>query len=112
MEHHDDGPDPSQSQRQSPKPLGRYAHVLVGLADDAGEPFEELMAAVTAGPGCNSWGCGIPPLDDPEAVAEGWVEVLVDAHDIDVEGDDFAEYYVLRAAIERFISGPRRPPDD
>ena len=34
------------------------------------------------------------------------------AHDIDVEADGFAEYGVLTAATERFIRGPRRPPED
>jgi hypothetical protein len=96
-----------ESSRGPDRPLRRYAYVLVEL-NGMSEPFEGLAEAVDDVAGCTSLSVCIPPLRSPAEVAEGWVEAIVDAHEIDEE-DARTEKTIAHAikALTALIQAPR-----
>ena len=91
------------------RPQRRYGYVLVAIDDEVDAPFDALADAVNSVAGCSTLSTCVPPLKQPASVAEGWMNTIIDAHELDEE-DEHAERLVAEAtaAITALIEGPRR----
>lgn len=92
-----------------------YGYVVYELPDP--EPsYEQMLAALKRVPGLSRASMSIchPPLARPGAVAEGWVESIVEAHRLD-PGENYEHEQALdelreqaEAAILRLLEWPHR----